>query len=221
MRSTTISPSIQFLREQLAGDLLPDDAREYERVIATGFLAIGTKILAEKDPGKKQADMVDEQIDTVGKALLGFTVACARCHDHKFDPIPTTDYYALAGILHSTKLEDRVIETQEYLDAKAAFDRSSAALAEERRGLEAKLSKTRDGLIDREAEDFQRGNVAALDTGSGESIGISAEAILPWAMKCCEVFQRLPRLRIKARAPPTRRSESKKRKAGVCSWHDG
>ena len=165
----------RFLREQLAGDLLPDDAREHKRVIATGFLAIGTKILAEKDPVKKQADMVDEQIDTVGKALLGFTVACARCHDHKFDPIPTSDYYALAGILHSTMLEDRVIETQEYLDAKAVFDRNSVALADERRRLEAKLSKTPAGLIDRQAEDFQRGNVVDLDTGYGEGIGVTGD----------------------------------------------
>jgi len=109
-------PFDQFVREQLAGDLLPDGSRRDESITATGFLAIGTKILAEKDPVKKQADMVDEQIDTIGKALLGFTISCARCHDHKFDPIPTTDYYALAGILHSTKLEDRVLSTPQLKD---------------------------------------------------------------------------------------------------------
>ena len=48
-------------------------------------------------------DVIDEQIQTVGKAFLGMTLGCARCHDHKFDPIPTTDYYALAGIFKSTK----------------------------------------------------------------------------------------------------------------------
>lgn len=57
------------------------------RLTATGFLALGTKILAKQDPVKKQADIVDEQIDTIGRSLMGLTLACARCHDHKFDPI--------------------------------------------------------------------------------------------------------------------------------------
>ena len=48
-------------------------------------------------------DVVDEQLDTIGKAMLGMTIGCARCHDHKFDPIPAEDYYAMAGILKSTK----------------------------------------------------------------------------------------------------------------------
>ena len=60
-------------------------------------------MLAEDDPRKMQMDIIDEQIDTIGKTFLGLTLGCARCHDHKFDPIPTSDYYALAGILKSTK----------------------------------------------------------------------------------------------------------------------
>ncbi|MEM7475794.1 MAG: DUF1549 domain-containing protein, partial [Planctomycetota bacterium] len=88
-------PFDEFVREQLAGDLESLSERKLQAQVATGFLAIGTKILAEKDPVKKQADIVDEQIDTLGKALLGMTIACARCHDHKFDPIPTADYASL------------------------------------------------------------------------------------------------------------------------------
>jgi len=74
-----------------------------DRLLATGFLAIGPKMLAEDDPVKMEMDIVDEQIDTLCRAFMGLTVGCARCHDHKFDPIPTEDYYALAGIFKSTK----------------------------------------------------------------------------------------------------------------------
>jgi hypothetical protein len=94
-----------FIAEQLAGDLLPaaDQAERHEHLIATGFLAIGPKVLAEVDEAKMQMDIVDEQIDTVGRAFLGLTLGCARCHDHKFDPIDTADYYGLAGIFKSTR----------------------------------------------------------------------------------------------------------------------
>ena len=99
-------PYDQFVREQLAGDLMSgkaDTATRLKRVIATGFLVLGPKMLAEDDPRKMQMDIIDEQLDTIGRTFLGLTFGCARCHDHKFDPIPTADYYALAGILKSTK----------------------------------------------------------------------------------------------------------------------
>ncbi len=64
---------------------------------------IGPKMLAEDDPVKMEMDIIDEQVDTVGRVFMGLTLGCARCHDHKFDPIPTADYYALAGIFKSTK----------------------------------------------------------------------------------------------------------------------
>jgi hypothetical protein len=101
-------PFTRFVVEQLAGDLLPaktQDERD-ELLIATGFLVVGPKILAERDKFKQRFDVADEQIDTVGKALLGLTLGCARCHDHKFDPVPTADYYALAGIFVSTRTID-------------------------------------------------------------------------------------------------------------------
>lgn len=99
-------PYDQFIREQIAGDLLPvegDSETTIERQVATGFLAIGPKMLAEDDPLKMRVDIVDEQIDTIGRAFLGMTLGCARCHAHKFDPIPQEDYYSLAGIFMSTK----------------------------------------------------------------------------------------------------------------------
>ncbi len=98
-------PYDQFVREQIAGDLLPakDDAQRAEHIVATGFLALGPKQLSERDRLQFQLDVVDEQLDTLGQAMLGMTVGCARCHDHKFDPIPQRDYYAMAGILRSSE----------------------------------------------------------------------------------------------------------------------
>jgi hypothetical protein len=97
-------PFAQFVREQLAGDLLPSKSDEqfYDQLIATGFLMLGPKVLFEPRKAKLQMDIVDEQIDVTTRAFLGLTVSCARCHDHKFDPIPTRDYFALAGIFAST-----------------------------------------------------------------------------------------------------------------------
>lgn len=99
-------PYDQFLIEQLAGDLLPPTesvAVNARRTIATGFLMIGPKALAETDKEQSRLDIVDDQIDVTSRAMLGLTVACARCHDHKFDAIRTTDYYALAGVFRSTE----------------------------------------------------------------------------------------------------------------------
>jgi hypothetical protein len=97
-------PYDQFIREQLAGDLLParDDRQKAEFLVATGFLAIGPKAHDERNPQQFALDLADEQIDVTFQAFQGLTVACARCHDHKFDPIPQKDYYALAGIFRST-----------------------------------------------------------------------------------------------------------------------
>ncbi len=99
-------PYDQFLTEQIAGDLLPQDRDETvdrQRLVATGFLVLGPKMLAEDDPVKMEMDIIDEQVDTVGRVFMGLTLGCARCHDHKFDPIPTADYYGLAGIFKSTR----------------------------------------------------------------------------------------------------------------------
>ena len=94
----------RFIHEQIAGDLLPHENKQQRRqqLIATGYLAIGPWTLQNYIKGQLAADVVDHQIDRIGRTFLGQTVSCARCHDHKFDPIPTADYYALAGIFHST-----------------------------------------------------------------------------------------------------------------------
>src|SRR4051794_14759663 len=88
-------PYDQFLREQIAADQLPDAEQHPDRLAALGFLTVGKRF---QNPN----DQIDERIDTVGKSTQALTVACARCHDHKFDPIPQADYYSLHGILAST-----------------------------------------------------------------------------------------------------------------------
>jgi hypothetical protein len=97
-------PYDRFITEQLAGDLLPSEdwQQRDEQRLATGFLAVGPK---RHNAGTTtfRMEMVDDQIKATTEAFLGLTVGCARCHDHKFDPIPTTDYYSLAGIFLSTE----------------------------------------------------------------------------------------------------------------------
>ncbi|MGC4013893.1 MAG: DUF1549 domain-containing protein [Luteolibacter sp.] len=97
-------PFDRFIREQVAGDLLPasGDAEKDRLLTATGFLALGVKDVNQRFKVRFQMDNVDEKIDTVSRSVLALTVSCARCHDHKFDPIPTSDYYSLAGIFTST-----------------------------------------------------------------------------------------------------------------------
>jgi hypothetical protein len=99
------TPFNRFIMEQIAGDLLQKGTVEERRrqLIATAFLALGPTNYEEQDKAALRMDVVDEQLDTIGKGVLGMTIGCARCHDHKFDPIPTRDYYALAGILRSTR----------------------------------------------------------------------------------------------------------------------
>jgi len=151
-------PYDEFVCQQLAGDLMPrqGDMRDDPQQIATAFLAVGPK---RHNSGGTQfrMDIVDDQIDVTCRGLLGLTVACARCHDHKFDPIPTRDYYALAGIFMSTQPLYGTIK-QKYSNnptplipigpnglqrqqAVVAYGRSVAALTKRVRQAEAAVKK--------------------------------------------------------------------------------
>ncbi|MFM7166113.1 MAG: PSD1 and planctomycete cytochrome C domain-containing protein [Planctomycetaceae bacterium] len=129
----TDKPFDQFLREQLAGDLLTDSTSDeqtrIDQLIATGFLALGPKVLAEGDEKKLMLDIIDEQLDTIGRSMLGLTIGCARCHDHKFDPLTQADYYSLAGIFQSTK-------TMESLKRIAKWHENTVATTSDRQKLE-------------------------------------------------------------------------------------
>lgn len=135
-------PYDQFVLEQVAGDLLPaaTTAQKHERLTATGFLSLGPKVLAEVDEQKMEMDIVDEQVDVVGRTFMGLTLGCARCHDHKFDPISTADYYGLAGVFKSTRTmetfkkvarwHENSLATEDELKRKAARDKENAAKKE-------------------------------------------------------------------------------------------
>ena len=108
-------PFDQFLREQLAGDLMAhkDDEDRAEKLAATSYIANSRRF------GQTEYEFyltIDDTIENLGKAVLGLSTGCARCHDHKFDPIPTKDYYALAGIFKSTKYPIAGLEHHQYLD---------------------------------------------------------------------------------------------------------
>lgn len=98
-------PFDEFVMQQLAGDLLPADssAQRDRQLIATGFLTLGAINYEAQDKQLLEMEIVDEQIEAVGRAFLGLSLGCARCHDHKFDPIATEEYYGLAGIFASTQ----------------------------------------------------------------------------------------------------------------------
>ena len=108
-------PYDQFIKEHIAGDLIPEkrisrDSSYWESPLGTTFYWFGEVLNLATDSVKSRADEVDNQIDVVSKAFLGLTVACARCHDHKFDPVPTSDYYALAGVMHSTRMNETIVD---------------------------------------------------------------------------------------------------------------
>ena len=161
-------PLDRFVLEQIAGDLLPFvsiEQRDGQR-IAAGFLVIGPKVLLGNDEKNQRMEIADEQIDTIGKAILGQTLGCARCHDHKFDPVPTADYYAIAGILASTSVmekrhmlgEQRVMERLVGLgptgnqtdDAYEEYWRSQPKLNDKKKKAESVLESLKKGTDESE-----------------------------------------------------------------------
>ncbi|MEX2581277.1 MAG: PSD1 and planctomycete cytochrome C domain-containing protein [Verrucomicrobiales bacterium] len=141
-------PFDRFVTEQLAGDLLEagSETERAENLVASGFLAIGVKGLNEQNARQFRFDLVDEQIDTTTQAFLATTVACARCHDHKFDPVPMSDYYAMAGIFLSS---DALYGTAEALQSRRSTELIELPIAAASGGADKSLAE----VIDME---FQR-----------------------------------------------------------------
>ena len=179
-------PYDQLVREQLAGDLLPasTDEERNEHLTATGFLSLGPKVLAEPDKPKMVMDIVDEQIEVTSKAFLGLTVACARCHDHKFDPIPTKDYYALAGIFKSTRTMETLNTVARCYERPLVTSADKAQAEEQQRKvkqLEDDL-KRETGSANRELATEQRANLAKYLLAGWELVqqpGMQSLAELP------------------------------------------
>jgi len=161
------TPYDKFIAQQIAGDLLPAETDEQwqKNLIATGFLAIGMKHQDQKNPRQFMSDMVDEQIDTTTQAVLGLTVACARCHDHKYDPIPTHDYYALSGVFYSTKTlygTQRVGQNHRPTDLLLLPVLDTISASTGKRGRSQSISELRKRIaeIDQEISTVRRGRTA-------------------------------------------------------------
>ena len=156
-------PYDQLVREHVAGDLLPNprlsaDGAYLESPLATTAYWFGEILNSATDSVKSRADQVDNQIDVFSKTFLGLTLACARCHDHKFDPLPTADYYALAGVMHSTRVREAVIDSP----------RRQAEIAQVLSQYPARPASTRPKLQLREGEELFTG----FDAWRGEGQGI-------------------------------------------------
>jgi len=164
-------PFDAFLRAHLAGDLLVEEGmtptRRAELLTATGFLAMGPKVLAEGDQQKLLADIIDEQIDTTGKAFMGLSLGCARCHDHKFDPVSQADYYALAGVFKSTQTMESLARIAKWHENDVASPEEQAALS----AAQARLAERKKAI-----DELVAGTRAALaQTGGPAPAGAAAE----------------------------------------------
>ncbi|MBM3757752.1 MAG: DUF1553 domain-containing protein [Acidobacteria bacterium] len=151
-------PFREFVRDQIAGDLqTPPPGHEVSApgIIATGFLALGPKLIAEQDKVKMFYDAVDEQIDVAGKAFLGLTISCARCHDHKFDPISTKDYYGLASIFASTRQFEQIEGTVSKLFYAPLSGRAEAEQWTSHQQRLEKKQKEIDAVIAAQARSFR------------------------------------------------------------------
>ncbi len=164
-------PLDRMITEHLAGDLLPatDSAARRRQVTATGFLALGPTNYEEQDKGMLRMDIVDEQLDTLGRAFLGLTIGCARCHDHKFDPISARDYYALAGILRSTKtLKNYTDNVAHWIDTPLPLDGAAETALQKHEkkanALKDQIAKLKDSLRDAGSADLRtRKNIELKD----------------------------------------------------------
>ncbi len=138
-------PYDKFVKAQLAGDLLPENER-YKMLPATGFLGLGPWYYDNGSNEVTRADERHDRVDAVTRGFLGLTVACARCHDHKYDPIPQTDYYALAGVFFNTTYEEYPTApkkvTEDYVKLEDELEKKQKILQEENQNLSNELSRT-------------------------------------------------------------------------------
>ncbi len=150
-------PYDQFVRLQIAGDQL-DESLGYDRFVALGYFGLGAVYYKNSDKAKAEADELDDRIDTLTRGFLGLTVSCARCHDHKFDPIPTGDYYSLAGIFNSSPLTAAPLVEP---DVVAAYDQGQRDLKEAEKQLTDRTRELRESLAERSTDQIARYLLAA------------------------------------------------------------
>jgi hypothetical protein len=185
-------PFDQMIREQVAGDLLPHTelAQQQRQLIATGFLVLGNTNLETQNKTQLEMDYIDEQLEVIGRAFLGQTIGCARCHDHKFDPIPIRDYYALAGIMRSavalehenvSKWVERPLPLPE--EENRAYEQLELELAELKQEI-AKLSQQASKRDGKSTKSIQRDELpgVVVDDTRAKMVGqwIQSTAIGPY-----------------------------------------
>ncbi len=142
-------PYDQFIIQQVAADRLPESSENKNLLAALGFLTVGKHFMDNKD------EMIDDRIDVICKGLMGMTVSCARCHDHKFDPIPTLDYYSLHGVFNSSiepKEEPLIAEPQSPENYKDYQAKAAAIEVEIKEFQESEEQRFIGGMLDRSGE---------------------------------------------------------------------
>ena len=174
-------PYDEFITEQLAGDLLPsmDPESRREQLVATSFLALGPSNYELQDKELLTMEIVDEQVDTVGRAFMAMTLGCARCHDHMFDPISARDYYALAGIFRSTQTVEHANVSQWLmadLPAVTPEEKQAAAVAavhqKRLEATKAAIAAAEDELSNLSSPEL---SIGVVDDADAESVSIEGE----------------------------------------------
>ncbi|MHC5544003.1 DUF1549 domain-containing protein, partial [Singulisphaera rosea] len=166
-------PYDRFIKLQIAGDQLPEGTTPpYDGRVALGFFGLGAQYYKNSDAAKAAADELDDRVDTLTRGFLGLTVSCARCHDHKFDPIPTQDYYSLAGVFQSSTLANTpLVPDDEVKRFQVAQERLKA--------VEPELKKLRDeekAKVARSSIDQIDAYLVAVWAGRSGSLGASSPA---------------------------------------------
>lgn len=187
-------PLDRMITEHIAGDLLPaaSAADRRRQLTATGFLVLGPTNYEEQDKQMLRMDVVDEQMDTLGKSFLGMTIGCARCHDHKFDPISTRDYYALAGIFRSTRtLENYTDNVAHWIDTPLPLDGQAEIDLQEHEkevaALRSQIATLKDQLRDAGGADLRRKKTIAVSDLPGIVID-DAEAMKVGEWKASKIY---------------------------------
>jgi hypothetical protein len=181
-------PFDRFVREQIAGDLLPAESPEEraEKITATGFLMVGDVEIVEPDKAKMEADHIDTQVTKIGMAFQAMTLGCVRCHDHKFDPIALTDYYGIAGMLRSSPATHKIPfgvwstlnstelpETPEQLAARQKLEADHEQKLASMKGERDRLENEKKAVSEQLAQLEQAAKIAA-DAAASEATPISS-----------------------------------------------
>ncbi|AMV35491.1 NPCBM/NEW2 domain protein [Pirellula sp. SH-Sr6A] len=147
-------PFNRFVQLQIAADVMDLDENErLKHLAALGYFGLGAQYYKNTDAAKATADELDDRIDTLTRGFLGLTVSCARCHDHKFDPIPTQDYYSLAGVFHSSRLHNAPLAPE---DEVKRYDAAQQKIKEREEEISQAIAKESPKIREARIEEVSR-----------------------------------------------------------------